>query len=334
MQHVGSGTSQATRWSLATSGLLACGLAVAFWLQPSAASDEPGIPGNRSRVGPARTSAGAKARPWLARPVIPVWQDDLAEAVRGFPLEQRDDPAFARALKRWADRSPSEVLIWLQGQPDRARWSHVADEAATEWTRRDPDAALKWIFDLAPGEEQNHLLARFVIGWAGADPMRTGDIALELLPLGSGRQQAIEGIVSDWAQTDPAAAANWALSHSSDVARGGAIDLVLYSWLSEAPAQVEAWIGSLANPADRDLVRFRMLGWAAENSPEKAAASVLSIADERLRGQAAANLIGRWARDDFDVALEWASRVASGHLREQLLAQLAVVAAETYDPWR
>lgn len=254
-------------------------------------------------------------------------RSDPAELLRSVSADLLDPSWLNIAFQLWVDRSPGEALAWLQAQSQPELYSHLRNQASTAWAREKPEAALQWTLDQAEGNERDHLLARIAIGYAERDPNLADAFAHKLLPPGEARQHALEGIAVAWAAMDPAAAATWALNATSSEVERQPVDLVLYSWFDENPMMVRAWVRDLPTAKERDLLWWRLLHWQAEKNPAQAGAILNEMSDDTLRAQAARDLVGLWARQDFDVAGEWVLR-APAPLRAQLLAELETIATE------
>lgn len=161
---------------------------------------------------------------------------------------------------------------------------------------------------------------RFAIRHAEIDPLRAAEFAREHLVPGAALQEALEGIAVAWARNDPGAAATWTLLNER------ALNLILYPWFDQDPAAVSAWARTLGPVDARDRVWVQLVRWQMEKNPAGADAFIAEISDETLRARTAVSVVRRWARDDFDLAGEWALRTAAPALRSRLANELAQIA--------
>lgn len=112
--------------------------------------------------------------------------------------------------------------------------------------------------------------------------------------------KAVQGILGQWAQTDPEAAIAWASALPRGEVRAGALKTTINSW-------------------------------AKKDGPSAASfAETLPIGKERQ--QAVASAAGGWASSNPDMAISWANQLADLPSREAALQQIALVLLESSIP--
>lgn len=130
--------------------------------------------------------------------------------------------SWASRLKDEADRTTAATEMTTQlarTHPGNAievadlfaigRDNGSVEHMAQMWATENLDAALKWVHGQPPGPRRDQLLARMVVAQAARDPLAAANDASGKLPAGSLRDEAVLGVVRQWAFSDPEAAAAW-----------------------------------------------------------------------------------------------------------------------------
>jgi hypothetical protein len=214
--------------------------------------------------------------------------------------------AIHQAVVRWAHKDPAAAAAWTAESAEKGLQSALQQNIARAWSSRDPVAALSW----AAEQDDLNLRERLVAAAAPQAVWRNPELAIDTvtaLPESQNKQYAVERLVSNWAQRDPAAAATF-VAENELVAekRGAAAADVAYQWGRRDSAQTINWLSGLNDDQGR---------W---NAVLGTAAGAAKMQDGRL--------IGQWRqtmrRKDLDriAVREWLNReeVPSG-IRDELL---------------
>ena len=150
------------------------------------------------------------------------------------------DELLRQVISRWAATDLGGVVTWvtsLLDESDRrvaalaataqvaqddpagaielAQLLHVGvDDGSLEhlaqvWTEENPRAAVDWIAHRPSDPVRDRLLARIAWARAQTDPTEAAGLVLTQLPPGDSRDEALIGVVRQWAGRDPAPASAW-----------------------------------------------------------------------------------------------------------------------------
>ena len=185
--------------------------------------------------------ATEKGATYLSDYVIRGWCRKDINAASAYVLQHLNEPAgvqFASSVvTAMFDQSVDEATKWMSQMPAGAPRSEAEMTFASLWAGKDPSSAAKWAAML-PANEQTNLVSTIVSNWVETDwpeasrwiATLTGDVRDEALAAAVNREGAaridslslalsigkeevrnnvIEGIIRNWAATDPNAAETW-----------------------------------------------------------------------------------------------------------------------------
>lgn len=215
--------------------------------------------------------------------------------------------AKARALREipWSEEEKEQLRLRAQNDPSGfSEWAATVtagsnrrfalETAALAWGASDPSSAADWAGNLSGKIERTQALTHIAGESVRGDP----HLALELacsLP-----EPAMEDIVprasTEWAVTDPVAAAEWASRISSTSLRATILANIATAW--------------------------------SERDPVAAATMVLQdLPAGRLQADAIVSIVQRWARQSPAAATDWVNQFPDGDLRNAAMDCLAQAAA-------
>jgi hypothetical protein len=276
-------------------------------------------------------------------------QDSTAEAIAN-RLLAIDDSSVQNALAygviaNWASRSPDGAMNWLLANGQRTDpntfmqvGQHVAmrdPRAAVAYTAQVPSAAREpWIRGVAQGYAQND--PQGAIDWLGQFrgeqwydraattvamhvAQRDGAAAARIFEgldparIGPEGEQLANVIASNWANHDPAAAAEWAIERSSELGRAMAVQSVLGVWTHQDADGARQWTLQLPQGALRDRALTMLLTAAAQDASSALDGRVLNaFGSEAARQQAVLQVVQTLAYADATRA----RTIADTHLTE------------------
>ena len=150
---------------------------------------------------------------------------------------------------------------------------------ARAWSARDPVAALAWASEQADLNLRETLIAAAAPQAVWRDPKLAID-TVAALPEGTARDQAVSRMTSNWAQRDPAAAADFAVTNPLSESQRSAIAAdVGYQWSRRTSAEAAGWVAGI--PADQG--RWNALLGAAAGAAKFSDGSVIGAWRQAMR---------------------------------------------------
>ena len=174
-----------------------------------------------------------------------------------------------------------------------------------------------------PQKDRNELLHSLVRRWTETDPHAAANFALSREP---GQRDFSDTIAYAWADTDPRAAKEWALSLPAGDERSSALSSVISAIAQKDPEAALQFFLSLT-PADLSRGRFGFSSdhyanifstWAAKD-PVGAGNRVLALPPGQDRDRALTNVVETWAHANPQAALAWAAQIPDERQRRKVL---------------
>lgn len=199
------------------------------------------------------------AEPKIQRSRIPEHVDPMVElrqrreAAEALP----EGPARAEALSAVAwnalevDPELSRHLLdeLEPGSPGRVR---LIGHLAMRLAEQSPEQAAAWAGSLEQDAERHEAVARIAVIRANSDPVGATEWLFEQVGEGRVRDRSTVQIVQRWAQSDPAAAAEWIESFPSGRLRVASLRGCLDPWIRADPGAVASWMSGLDDAGLRD----------------------------------------------------------------------------------
>jgi hypothetical protein len=91
------------------------------------------------------------------------------------------------------------------------------------WTEENPREAMAWIVTQPTGPNRDRLLSRIAWVRAQSEPIEAANLVLEHMNAGATRDDAVIGVVRQWALREPAGATNWVAQFQSGPLRARAL---------------------------------------------------------------------------------------------------------------
>lgn len=267
------------RWFLAAGGVLMLAGIGALPLReerPLAGSNIKRVP-TRSQSIPDRRSARSVSAGGNAK----------ARAVREAPWSEEEK----EQLRIRAQNDPREFAEWTATLPAGANRHFALETAALAWGASDPSFAANWARHLSKKSERTLTLTHIASEAVRSDPHLALELACSLPE--SAMNDIVPRAATEWAVTDPAAAAEWASRISSLPLRAAVL--------------ATAW---------------------SERDPVAAATMVLhELPAGRLQADTIISIVQRWAQQSPADATDWVNQFPNGDLHDaamECLAQAAV----------
>jgi hypothetical protein len=238
-------------------------------------------------------------------------------------------------LMAWSLQSPESAMDWLLQDPGRASagmfrqvgqmlggrdpaaaaayTSRIPADGRAEWIRgvaigyaqSDPGAAVDWLgqFRAEPGYADNVIeIAVQIAAQDGVAAARLlADVESKLNPQQS--MQTVSIIATNWANGDPAAAADWALDRRDEQSRSMAVSSVMGVWAHRDFASARQWTLRLPAGELRDASLGTLLVTATATATQSTSASLdagllSAFSNETARQQALVQLVASVAYRD------------------------------------
>lgn len=198
------------------------------------------------------------------------------------------------------------------------------------WGETNPQAAVAYASDNGTTSDRggrNPLMMSAMQGWANTDIEGAIGYAMNEMEStsdqGRGRGGGIENfLINRYANDNPQAAAQWALSQSDPNARSEAVSSVARSMADDSPQEAALWAQSISDPqAQAEALRGTASGWARQD-PQAAMDWAMSIEDPDISNQATRTALGTWAREDPYSASDYVIDMEAGATKDQAAATL------------
>jgi hypothetical protein len=170
-----------------------------------------------------------------------------------------------------------------------------------------------------PSPQQAQLASMALARLARVDPRGAFAVAQSL----QGRSQALalQGVVLEWAQHDPAAAAEAAEQVGNRPARHGMLFGVASAYAQHDLEGALQWAQRL-EPEEGAMAVSVVFGALAQRDPLDATARIAGLTDETLQAHAASALASHWAELDPAAAARWAENLPDDELRRAVIGNV------------
>jgi hypothetical protein len=264
-----------------------------------------------------------------------------ADWVLQMPAGSLRQAALREVAVAWAGRNISEATEWV-GELVEDDQQAVLMSIAYEAGRTDPPGAMKLAMAMAPGEDRTELIshtarqwavsdpkaavawagtldddtlrARIVPGiataWSESDAIAAAALAVNTMPPGRPRDDAVVGIVQRWVQSEPQRAAAWVADFPPGSLRDAAVENLVKLWTDQDFEQVAHWLNGLESGPDRDFAIEAYVSKITPAFPESAARWAESIGDETSRRRQMEAVGEDWLQLDQAAARTWIAQAA------------------------
>jgi len=185
-----------------------------------------------------------------------------------------------------------------------------------EWARSDLVSAVEWAKQLPDGAHKLTALIHLSYPWVEANVSGVAEFAQALPP---GNEQFVAVTVDRWAQSDPRAAADWAVRLPDGPVRDRAIASLTNAWTRRDPlAAADFALGLHTGPGRQEAIVSVVSGWAAHD-PRAAGNWVENFPTGETRSYGIGNVADTWMRTDPVAAMAWVQRLPAGSDRDTAL---------------
>jgi len=192
------------------------------------------------------------------------------EILQGMPPGKEQDRAISEILRSSLIQSPETAQMWISSLQDSALRANAVVQVAGDMAQIDPQGTAAWLQSLEGPAAEEGVLHMMAV-WNDKDSA-AATAYYESMPPGAGRSNALGGLISSIAQSDPRAAAALLDSYPEDATDASVTQLVRSS---------------------------------AKSDPELAADYISRIADPQQQEDAFNRVLSRWIRHDQAAATAW-----------------------------
>jgi len=257
---------------------------------------------------------------WAARD-----QTGGVEWIRKLPDAVERSAGLTAIAYELASTQPGAAINLARELPANSARDELLAHAVNQWAGSDPQGAVQWASQVPEAGTRERLLAAIATTWAASDPIAGATLAVKSLSPGRRQADAVVGIVQQWVQREPEAAAAWVVQFPEGMARDAALENVVKLWVDRDPDAAGNWLKTLADGAHRDLAIGAYVIQVAPSLPASAAKFAESIGDESMRHRQMQDMAEDWLTRDSEAARTW---ITQADLPELSKARLLGTAKE------
>jgi len=187
-----------------------------------------------------------------------------------------------------------------------------------------PEAAAEWALNL-PRNGRSQALHGVISGWAEVDPAAAAQWSQKLPDQ---EKWVMNSALASWARKDPDTAAAWALKIPEGPQRTQALEQVGQAWGGKNRATAMVWAEKLPSESDRKVA----IGGVVQSWATQDYVAALQFAEEQSDAKLKEHFLGRviygWCFKDRAAAEKWVKELPEGNLKkatEKALAEAPVI---------
>ncbi|MGI9240487.1 MAG: hypothetical protein ACR2RV_06780 [Verrucomicrobiales bacterium] len=280
-----------------------------------------------------------------------------AAALSDEPIGPNDGASAGQIASQWIGTDPDAALAWIDSLDASPNMRHqMLSTMVSSWARSDPDAAAAYALGL-DGDERTKAISSLTSSWASSDfdsaeawvagigdeeirykalnsliagsayndPQRAADALAEAISGMSEEEasktfsSAANRIANSWAQSDPVAAATWAVDHPDPKTRPNLLQGIVQQWARYEPTAASEWLTTFEPGPDRDGAIGGLVSTIQNDDPEAAFAWAATIDNDHSRSSYVRQAVNQWRSSDPGAAR---AAVQSADLSEDLRKSL------------
>jgi len=219
---------------------------------------------------------------------------------------QEQTAAVNGLFEKWSQDDPEAAADGWKKLPAGQSRLEALDNVASSWSQSDPEAAKAWADSLS-GTERARALAAVLPALARDNPAAASSQLAALIaspPAGMEKNLASSAasLAGQWANDNPAAAANWAAGLPSGSSRDDGLKAVSRAWSQYDAVATAGWLGTLEAGSSRDAAIQPLVSQVRNTDPETAFSWAASISDENERFNQLRQTLSSWRGSDIDAA--------------------------------
>ena len=242
----------------------------------------------------------------------------LEEILKG-PRSALRTKELEEYVRNLAPADIGAALKQLRGMPDGSTRDLATGLMVAHWIETDPEGALKFA---AQNHDFDYITADVFQQFAGDDAQ--GALArAQAMADPNQRYQALRGVLSYMADTDPLGALRLASTLGSFPNQEPLSQMIYRQWSAVDPQAAAAQ--AVLNNTDqgwRSPVNQVLRNWATQD-PMAAINWASSQADPSAQSREIGQIVRQWSRDDMSAAANWINSLSPGAMRDAAASSLA-----------
>lgn len=219
---------------------------------------------------------------------------------------QEQTAAVNGLFATWGREDPEAAAEALKKLPQGDGRLGALNTIAAAWAANDPTAARQWADSLS-GSERVRALAAVLPSLAKDDPVAaSGQLAtlLNAPPDGMAKNLASSAstLAATWANDDPTAASQWAMSLPAGQSRDGGVGAISRAWSQYDAIAAAKWIGTLEAGSARDAAVKPLVTRVRQTDPATAFSWAATIEDSADRVSQLGETLKSWRGTDLAAA--------------------------------
>lgn len=256
--------------------------------------------------------------------ILAAWANKDAEGAVQWAIANHTgegaNPYMAGIIRGIAGSDPTRATQLLTEMPRSEERGEALDAMLPHLLRQGPDAARDWITSLTDDSLRNGAMTRAADQLAAIDPQGTADWLLA--NPGEASQRRMDDVIATWARTDEAGALSYFKALPSGEARTNALRGVISTVATTDPARAADMIDSYAGDVN-DRVVQNFVWHSFGSDPAIAATYIGRITDEGERDNMYRRTLDYWLRQDAEAAQTWIQsntlpESVQGHLQRRI----------------
>ncbi len=228
--------------------------------------------------------------------------------VQNLPADTADSvrsQAMKSVITAWKNVDPVAAANYVQNLATDPTLAGPIGGVAYAYAGVDGPGALAWAQALPAGPTQDNAVRSSITGLAQTDPQTAWQEASVILQQQGtiNANTAINGptlrqVITAWAETDPAGAAQAALNLTTAGTRVNSITAVATTWAQQDPDGLNTWMQTLPQGAERDAAVAQYVMTQASSDPAAAYRLATGIGDDISRYNQIVISLTAWAKKD------------------------------------
>jgi hypothetical protein len=244
---------------------------------------------------------------------------DVLKRIRRLPGSSDRELASRFLISRWVQSDPNGAL---QFAASNTGYENIAENVFQQEAANGVQGAIDRAFALPNADLRYQALRGIVSYLADTDPnsalllaQKAGDFP--------GNEPLTNLAFREWANVDPAAAAAQAAKDSSGGGWRSPVNQVVRTWASQDPAAAANWSLSLGDPQTSSRAVSQAVGQWARANLSAATNWVNGLPNGQVHDSASASMAFALAPTDAQTAVSWANGIADENARNAALQRLS-----------